>query len=77
MSYHIQADPHPGRCQNYRQDQHDPVTGLLLSRRCLKHDLHDGPCRFEPKREFNLAQTHSWHSSFDRRPEPWVEPDGL
>lgn len=73
MSYHIQADPHPGRCLNWRQDQHDPVTGLPLSRRCLKTDLHEGPCRFEPRREFDLVQTHTWNA-FIERPTPWVEP---
>ena len=73
MSYHILPDPHPGRCKNYRQDQFDPVTGIPLTRRCLKLDLHEGSCRFEPKKEFNLAQTHSWHSRIEE-PKPWVEP---
>ena len=58
-------DPHPGRCQNYRNGN-----------RCLDYDLHKERCRFQDGESDPFGwqfQSRSWIFSTEP-PKPWVSP---
>lgn len=75
VSYIIGADPHPGRCKNYRPHTH--ADGYIETRRCLDYENTVHRCEFEPlahRPSFGGSAGGSWSTNVPK-PTPWVKPE--